>query len=152
MPSFYLWIFNVDISCTRWLLRLSLLNLDFPPEVTQSTLITESASHHVVTLTETPHNTAHMRQHGKFENFDVWNRDFLTLWAKIWCFSDLHKIYDFKRKYHQKTVLEVSLLILEWFLINSVNVKKIWFFHHFDQFSWGMFLFWHTLSLSNLEF
>ena len=99
-----------------------------------------------------PHNTAHMRQHGKFENFDVWNRDFLTFWAKIWCFSDLHKIYDFEWKYHQKTVFNVSLFILEWFLINSVNVKKFWFFHHFHQFSWGMFLFWHTLSLSNLKF
>ena len=114
-------------------LRLSLLNLDFPPEVTQSTLITETASHHVVALTETPHNTAHMRQHGKFENFDVWNRDFLTFCAKIWCFSDLYKIYDFQWKYQQKTVFAVSLMIPERFLINSGKYQKLWKICHVES-------------------
>ena len=30
-----------------------------------------------------PHNTAHMRQHGKLEIYDARNLDFLVFWGKI---------------------------------------------------------------------
>ena len=57
----------------------------FWPEVVPRAMITESASHHVEE--RAPHNTAHMRQHGKLDNFDVWSgnfpafrRDFQFFW------------------------------------------------------------------------
>ena len=53
-----------------------MLNLDFRPEATPRQVNTESASHHVVGTHGTPHNTAHMRQHGKLEISGAWNLDF----------------------------------------------------------------------------
>ena len=115
----------------KFLVRTSVLNASFHlvkiwPEVTLRGPKEESASHHFAPWYRAPHNTAHMRQHGKFENFDVWNRDFMTFWAKIWYFSDLYKIYDFDWKYQQKTVFDVSLMILEGFLINSRKYQNSW--------------------------
>jgi len=38
---------------------------------------------------------AHMRQHGKFEMFDAWNRDLPAFYDKNYLFLDFPKINNF---------------------------------------------------------
>ena len=57
------------------------------------------------------------------------NLDFTAFWGTIWWYSDLHKFDHLGWKYQSKILFCISFSILEWFLIDSVNIKK-------NDFSW----------------
>ena len=81
------------------LFHLCATNPGFQPKATPRHMIIESASHHV--NPGTPHITAHMRQHGKFDNFEAWSRHFAGVLAsfckfcKIWKMDFLSLKIDF---------------------------------------------------------
>ena len=70
-------------------------NLDFQASLPLSKTITESASHHVGKPLGTPRNTAHMRQHGKFEYLKAKNRPENAIYEKFQGFRNILIFYHF---------------------------------------------------------